>query len=72
MALWVQRFDLLFASKMQMNHLSGKKRKKIPKLSKNHLFLGIPANIAAGQLDFRAELNIDPKGKRSRPYRGWK
>ena len=29
---------------------------------------GIAANIAVGSLGFRAELDTDPKGERSRPY----
>lgn len=54
---------------MQTNHPFNKKNKKTPKLSKNHIFLGIPANIAAGPLGFRAELDIGPKGEQSRSYR---
>jgi len=30
--------------------------------------LGIPTNIAVGPLGFRAELDIGPKGEKSRPH----
>ena len=33
---------------------------------KRHIFLGIPTNIAAGPLGFRAELDIGPKGEQDR------
>ena len=42
------------------------KSKKLPKYSQRHLSLGIPTNIAAGPLGFRAELDIGPKGERGR------
>ena len=43
-----------------------KKSKKPPRLLTKHLSLGIPTNVAIGPLGFRAELNVDPKGGRSR------
>ena len=46
----------------QMNRPPGKKSKKPSKLSQNHLVLGIPANIVAGPLGFRAELDVGPEG----------
>lgn len=49
-----------------MNNLFDKKPKKSLKPSQRHLSLGIPTNIAAGPLGFRAELDIGPKGKRDR------
>ena len=51
-----------------MDRPFGKKSKKSLRLSK-HIVLGIPANIAAGPLGFRAELDIGPKGEESRPHR---
>ena len=46
----------------------GKIFKKSPKPPKppKHITLGIPTNIAAGPLGFRAELDIDPKGEQNR------
>jgi len=52
-----------------MSHTSNKKPKKSPKPSKKHTHLGIPTNIASGSLDFRAELDTDPKGNRDRSHR---
>ena len=49
-----------------MDRLFDKKSKKSSKLSRNHIFLGIPTNIAAGPLGFRAELGADPKGEQRR------
>ena len=49
-----------------MDHLFGKKSKKSRKSSQRHLSLGIPANIAAGPLGFRAELDIGPDGEQAR------
>lgn len=45
-----------------MNFTFDKKSKKSLKVSQRHLSLGIPTNIAAGPLGFRAELDIGPKG----------
>ena len=59
LVLWV---GLLFTPRKQMDRLFDK-RKNTPKLSRHHIFLGVPANIAAGPLGFRAEL--DPKGKQN-------
>ena len=39
--------------------MSQKKSKTLPK---KHLLFGIPINIAAGPLGFRAELDANPKG----------
>ena len=41
----------------------GKKSKKPSRPLAKHLSFGIPANIAAGPLGFRAELDIDPRGE---------
>ena len=49
-----------------MNRLFDKKPKKSFKSSQRHISLGIPTNIAAGPLGFRAELDFDPKGEQSR------
>ena len=49
-----------------MNRLFNKKPKKPLNPSQRHASLGIPTNIAAGPLGFRAELDIDPKGERDR------
>ena len=43
--------------------MSDKKTKKPVKTLAKNLLLGIPTNIAAGPLGFRAELDIDPKGR---------
>lgn len=51
-----------------MDRLFDKKSKKSRKTAKRHISLGIPTNIAAGPLGFRAELDIEPKGE-SRSYR---
>jgi len=48
-----------------MNHKFDKKSKKSFKSSQRHISLGIPTNIAAGPLGFRAELDIGPKGESS-------
>jgi len=45
----------------------GKRSKKSLKPSP-HIFLGIPTNIAAGPLGFRAELDVGPKGENSLPH----
>ena len=49
----------------KMKHLFSKGPKKPPKYSQRDLFLGIPINVAAGPLGFRAELNIASEGERS-------
>jgi hypothetical protein len=46
-----------------MNYSFDKKSKKSPKPSQQHTILGVPANIAAGPLSFRAGLGIGPKGE---------
>jgi len=46
-----------------MDHPSDKKSKRSLKPSQRHISLGIPTNVAIGPLGFRAELDIDPKGK---------
>ena len=46
--------------------MPGEKSKKSFRASTN-LLLGIPPNIAAGPLGFRAALDINPKGERNRP-----
>ena len=43
--------------------MSGKKSKKPPRPLAKHLLFGIPANIAAGPLGFRAELDVNPQGE---------
>ena len=50
-----------------MDRPSGKRSKKSLKPFQ-HIFLGIPTNVAAGPLGFRAELDIGPKGEKSRPH----
>ena len=59
-SLW---FSLLHSERRKMDRPFGKKFKKSPKYSQRGAFLGIPANIAAGPLGFRAELNIAPEGE---------
>ena len=49
----------------KMKRLFSKGPKKPPKYSQRDLFLGIPTNIAAGPLGFRAELSIASEGERS-------
>ena len=49
-----------------MNYMFDKKPKKSPRLSQQHLVLGLPTNVAAGPLGFRAELDIGPKGEETR------
>ena len=44
----------------------GKESKKLPNPFRKHIVLGIPTNIAAGPLGFRAELDTDPIGNRNR------
>ena len=58
---------LLFlpTSRTKMNYLLNKKSKKSLKYSQRDIFLGIPTNIAAGPLGFRAELDIGPNGEQS-------
>ena len=46
-----------------------KKSKKSVKPSRRHISLGIPINIAAGPLGFRAELDTESEGKPSRSCR---
>ena len=41
----------------------GKKSKESSNPLATHLLFGIPANIAAGPLGFRAELDINPEGE---------
>ena len=55
-----------------MNNLFNKKSKKSLKYSQRDIFLGIPTNIAAGPLGFRAELDVSPKGEKSRSFGIWK
>jgi len=50
-----------------MDRPSGKRSKRSLKPAQ-HIFLGIPTNIATGPLGFRAELDIGPKGEKSRPH----
>jgi hypothetical protein len=54
-----------------MNYTFNKKSKKSPRLSQQHLVLGLPTNVAAGPLGFRAELDIGPKGEETRFYHGF-
>lgn len=70
LALWVHHFAFLFlpVSQTKMNNLFDKKAKKSSKYSQRALFLGIPTNIAAGPLGFRAELDAGPKGEQNRPH----
>ena len=49
-----------------MSRLFSKKPKKPLKSSQRHISLGIPTNIAAGPLGFRAELAVDSEGQQSR------
>jgi len=49
-----------------MNYTSDKKRKKSPEPAQKRVNLGIPINIAAGSLGFRAEADTDPEGNRDR------
>ena len=49
-----------------MTYSFAKQSKKSPKPSQQHIFLGIPTNIAAGSLGFRAELDISTKGEHNR------
>ena len=51
-----------------MKGLFNKKPKKPLKSSRRHISLGIPVNIAAGPLGFRAELDIGAQGQQSRSY----
>ena len=50
--------------------MSDKKSKKPLRPLAKHLLFGIPANIAAGPLGFRAELDVNPKGERTCSHRG--
>jgi len=60
--LWVHHFGLLHLHPItQMSRFFGKKREK-----SQHIPLGIPTNVAAGPLGFRADLGISPKGERGR------
>ena len=43
----------------------GNKSKRSLRALAKHLLFGIPINIAAGPLGFRAELDVDPKGEPS-------
>ena len=47
-----------------MDRLFEKKSKKLPQSALRHISLGIPTNVVAGPLGFRAELDIGPKGER--------
>ena len=64
--------DLMFAGTLPPHDelMSGKKSKKSLRPPANHFLFGIPANIAAGPLGFRAELDVDPKGERTCSHRG--
>ena len=64
--------DLMFAGTLPLHDelMSGKKSKKPLRPLEKHLLFGIPANIAAGPLGFRAELDVNPKGERICPHRG--
>jgi len=54
-----------------MDRPFGKRSKKSLKPSQ-HIILGIPTNIAAGPLGFRAELDIEPKGEKGCPHHDFK
>ena len=43
-----------------MSDMFAKESKKSQKPFQRRIYLGIPTNIAAGPLDFRAELDTDP------------
>ena len=45
-----------------MDCLFNKESKELFDASRRHASLGIPTNIAVGQLGFRAELDVDPEG----------
>jgi len=49
-----------------MDRFFNKERKRSPEPPQQDLFLGIPTNMAAGPLGFRAELNISPTGEQNR------
>ena len=49
-----------------MSYLLTKKSKKSRKPSQQHIFWGIPINIATGPLGFRTELGIGAKGEQNR------
>jgi len=54
-----------------MNYLFGRKSKKPPKPAKQYIFVGIPTNIAAGPLGFRAELDFSHKGGQNFSVTTW-
>ena len=49
-----------------MKHLFNKISEEKPKPSRRHISLGIPTNVAAGPLGFRAELDIGAQGEQDR------
>jgi len=55
-----RRFGLTF---YPMDRFFDKKSKKLLKSARGHISLGIPTNVIAGPLGFRAELDIGPKGE---------
>ena len=51
-----------------MSYMFRKQSKKSPKPPRKHVPLGVPTNIAAGTLGFRAELATDPIGNQNLPH----
>ena len=51
-----------------MDRLFYKKSEKSLKSPQRPIALGTPANIAAGALSFRTELDINPEGEPGRSY----
>ena len=66
LGLWVRHFGL-----PQMDRLFDKKPKKSLKSSQRRASPGVPTNIAADPLGFRAGPNVDPKGEQRRSYYDW-
>ena len=63
--LW---FFPLCPPRTRMDRLFNRKPKKSLKSPQRHITLGIPTNIAAGPLGFRADLDAGSTGEQDRPY----
>lgn len=61
---------MIFPLPPRTDGMFNRKSKKSGKSFLRHVSLGIPTNIAAGPLGFRAELDIGPKGERGYDFEG--
>jgi len=66
LSLWVHRFGFLFSPTATMKQFFKSKRKQSPEPLPQDTSPGIPADIAAGTIGYKAQLNTNLEGGRAR------